>query len=92
MAIQNTTGSQYLMKFRLKAILAFIPFGQTDFLISKGLRRWIRFGRLYHMSECFCAKDGLIKQILRTELVELFQWLLPILYNGGGILTILNGL
>jgi hypothetical protein len=44
------------------------------------------------MSECFCAKDGLIKQILRPELVELFQWLLPILYNGGGILTILNGL
>lgn len=89
MAIQNTTGSQYLMKFRLKVIVALTPFGWA---LPNNLRYWRRYEGLYHMSECFCAKDGLIKQILRPELVELFQWLLPILYNGGGILTILNGL
>ena len=38
------------------------------------------------------VQGELIKQIFRSELVELFQRLLPILYDGGRALTILNGL
>jgi len=33
--IQSNTGSQYLAKFRFKVILAFIPIGQTGFLMRK---------------------------------------------------------
>jgi len=90
--IQRITGNQYLMKRRFKIILTFTPFGQTDFLISKGLCRWIRCERLYHVSEYFLAKDGSIKQIFRPELAELFERFLPILCNGCRVLTTLNGL
>jgi len=34
----------------------------------------------------------LIEQIFRPEPAEQFQWTLPVLHNGGGVLTIPNGL
>lgn len=84
--IQRITGSQYLVRFRLKIILTLLHLSDKNASTGRDTEDYIIW------AECFCGKEELIKQIFRPELAELFQRFLPILYDGNRVLTILNGL